>query len=403
MFYDEKEHQPPQQRENELFAKLSQHLAKVVKNKAFYAEHLAGYDISGVNSYESLQELPILHKADIMAAQAKSKPFGGLVNMGELNGGRVFVSPGPIFEPQIEWGGARALFAAGIGRGDIVCNSFSYHFTPGGFILDDALVKLGAIVFPAGTGNSEQQVQAINAVRASAYCGTPDYLKTLLEKAGELKLDISSIKKALVSGGALYPSLREFYKGEGINVLQAYATADLGVLAYETQQNQDSMIINENLIVEICKVGSGEPVAEGEVGEIIVTNFSSVYPLVRFATGDLSAFISGASPCGRTNKRIKGWLGRADQRTKVKGMFIDPKQINELCKKVATIKKARLVIERKNEKDEMKLLVVGEGVLDIELIKQNLKEITKINGEVEQVKTLANDGKIISDEREYNK
>lgn len=409
--YDDLETRNAAAREGKLFSSLSEHLQSAVKNAPGLAVHLDGHDLTKVNSREALAALPVLRKPALMEAQAKSPPFGGFANMAALAGNRVFLSPGPIWEPQgmgvDPWGGARALFAAGMRSGDIVHNALAYHMTPGGFIMDEALRALGATVFPAGIGNTEMQVEAAAALQPAAYVGTPDYLKVILDKADELGVDLSCIKTALVSGGALFPSMREEYQSRGVMVTQAYATADLGVIAYESVLNgqlQDGMVVNENLIVEICRPGTGDPVAEGEVGELVVTNFSQSYPLVRFGTGDLSAVLAGQSSCGRTNMRIKGWMGRADQRTKVKGMFVDPKQIDMVVKKHAEISSARLIVERVGDQDAMRLLVVASGSDDVstDAISATLREVCNLGGIVELADELPNDGKIIDDQRDYD-
>ncbi|MEN0041515.1 MAG: AMP-binding protein, partial [Pseudomonadota bacterium] len=302
------------------------------------------------------------------------------------------------------WSGARALYAAGFRCGDMVHNALSYHATPGGFILDEALRALGCTVFPAGVGGTEQQVQAAAHLRPIAYTGTPDYLKTMLDKADDMGRDLSSIKRAMVSGGALFPSMREAYRERGIDVMQSYATADLGVIAYETKGLDglcDGMVVNEGLIVEIVRPGTGDPVATGEVGELVVTNFSKTYPLVRFATGDLSAVLDEPSPCGRTNMRIKGWMGRADQRTKVKGMFVDPKQVAEIIAAHPGASAARLTVSRDGDSDAMHLQVKGQG-LDVDALAKTLRAVTSLGGSVELVDRLPNDGKVIDDTRDYD-
>ena len=408
-FFDELETLDHDQREEGLFSRLPAHLESAVKVAPGLARHLDGHDLSKVNSREALANLPVLRKAELMDAQTANPPFGGFANQDTLKGNRVFLSPGPIWEPQglgvDPWGEARSLFAAGFRPGDIAHTALSYHMTPGGFILDEGLRALGCTVFPAGIGNTEMQVEAASALQPVAYVGTPDYLKVILDKAEELGTDLSCFKKAVVSGGALFPSMREEYQERGVSVLQAYATADLGIIAYESQTNgapNPGMIVNENLIVEICRPGTGDPVAEGEVGELVVTNFSQAYPLVRFGTGDLSAVLPGQSPCGRTNMRINGWMGRADQRTKVKGMFVDPKQIAALVKRHPEISAARLVVERAGDQDAMRLLVTSNGVVDADSVSASLREITKLGGAVEVVAELPNDGKVISDERDYD-
>ncbi|MEE9314987.1 MAG: phenylacetate--CoA ligase family protein [Rhizobiaceae bacterium] len=405
--FDKRETRNQKERESDLFNRLPTHLKSAVGVSPGLSKHLSGQDLGAVNSREVLAKLPVLRKPELMAAQAKSPPFGGFVNMKALEGARVFLSPGPIWEPQGEgvdpWLGARALYAAGFRKGHMVHNALSYHMTPGGFILDEGLRALGCTVFPGGIGNTEMQVDAAVALQPVAYTGTPDYLKVMLDKAEEMGKDLSCIKRALVSGGALFPSMRDDYAKRGVEVLQAYATADLGVIAYESTFDggpTEGMIVNEDLIVEIVRPGTGDPVNEGEVGELVVTNFSLTYPLVRFGTGDLSAVLPGQSPCGRSNMRIKGWMGRADQRTKVKGMFVDPKQIAELVKRHGEIDGARLVVARDGDQDAMRLLVKGKGV-DTDAVAASLRELTKLGGVVKVVQELPNDGKVISDERNY--
>ncbi|MFZ2100841.1 MAG: AMP-binding protein, partial [Oricola sp.] len=328
------------------------------------------------------------------------------------DGGRVFMSPGPVWEPQPSgidpWHGARAFFAAGIRRGDLVHNSLSYHMTPGGFILDEGARAVGARVFPAGVGNTEQQVEAAAFLKPNAYAGTPDFLKMMLDKAAEMGRDLSSITKALVSGGALFPSMRAEYAERGVTVMQAYATADLGAIAYESAHDGailPGMIVSENMIIEIVRPGTGDPVPAGEVGELVVTSFNTAYPLIRFGTGDLSAVLDERSPCGRSNMRIKGWMGRADQRTKVKGMFVDPKQVDAVVKSVPGIARARLVVDRDGDSDAMTLIVEPSNgaTPDTAALGAALVAHTKLRGAVEISASLPNDGKVIDDRRDYSK
>lgn len=406
--FDARERQEPDQREADLFAKLPDLLGHATASAEGWAAHLAGQDLASVTSRSALAGLPVLRKSELLKKQKENPPFGGFL-AGSLDGvARVFMSPGPIWEPQAEgddpWNGARALFATGFRRGDVVINAFSYHLTPGGFILDHGARALGCTVFPAGVGNTEMQLEAIEVLKPSGFICTPDYLKIILDKGDELGRDVSSIKRALVSGGALFPSLREEYQSRGISVNQCYATADLGVIAYESDA-RDGMIVNEDYIVEIVRPGTNDPVPEGEVGELVVTVFNRTYPLIRFGTGDLSAVLPGVSPCGRTNRRIAGWMGRADQRTKIKGMFVDPVQIAEIIKSHDEIGKARLTVSRDGETDAMALAVEvnqqADGLAD--RIGQTLRDVTKLRGTVELVSagSLPNDGKVISDERDY--
>lgn len=410
-FFDNAETADPVERERLLFGRLPAFLTDISANISGWKQRLTGLDLTSVNSRAALATLPVLRKSELMAAQADEPPFGGFADTKLLEGSRVFMSPGPIWEPQPPgidpWQVARALFAAGIRKGDLVHNALSYHMTPGGFMLDEGARTLGANVFPAGTGNTEQQVMAAAKIRPVAYMGTPDYLKVLLDKAAEMECDLSSIEKAMVSGGALFPSMREEYRERGVSVLQAYATAEIGVIAYETMSEGEplpGMICNENLIVEIVRPGTGEPVPHGEVGELVVTSFNVAYPFVRLGTGDLSAVLDEPSPCGRTNMRIKGWMGRADQRTKVKGMFVDPAQIEEIKKAVPGIAGARLVVFRDGEQDAMKLQIVAElgQAPDLQQLAATLTNVTKLKGAVELIADLPNDGKVIDDCRDYS-
>ncbi len=413
-YFDSAEVREPQERERELFAKLPVFLASVLDSAPGLAKWLNGIDPAEINSREALVAVPVLHKADLMEFQKEDPPFGGFASAEALKGSRVFQSPGPIWEPQglgiDPWQTARAFFSAGVRPGNIVHNAFSYHMTPGGFIIDTGARALGCTVFPAGIGNTETQVEAAAFLKPDAYAGTPDFLKILMKKAQDMGADLSSIKRALVSGGALFPSQRKKYREQGISVMQCFATAEFGLIAHETMDSDgnpnDGMVVNENLIVEIVRPGTGIPVAEGEVGEVVVTNFNPSYPMLRLATGDLSAFISEPSPCGRTNLRIKGWLGRADQRTKVKGMFVDPRQIAELVKRHPEIDRARLTVARKNDSDVMALSVEAKGNIlpNADAIAATLREITKLRGDVAFVVPggLPNDGKVIADERDYS-
>ena len=319
---------------------------------------------------------------------------------------RILVSPGPIFEPEGAgldwWGAARAFFAAGFRKGDIVHNTFSYHLTPGGHIMESGARALGCPVIPAGTGNTEQQLEAIAALKPDGYVGTPDFLKILLDKAAEAKVDTTSIRNALVSGAAFPPSLQKDIAGRGIEAYQAYATAELGVISYETAARA-GMVVNEGLIVEIVKPGANDPVADGEIGEIVVTRLCAEYPLLRFGTGDMSKVLPGISPCGRTNMRLAGWLGRADQTTKVKGMFVHPGQIAEVGRRHPELGRLRLVVARANEQDVMTLRAeCGSSDADLAAkIAETLRAATKLGGKVEFVApgSLPMDGKVISDER----
>ena len=412
-FMDGLEQRDPAARERETFAAFAALMAVSLPRLPALGQWLGTPAAAAFADRAALANLPVMRKSDLMELQAANPPFGGLADAEALAGNRVFLSPGPVWEPQglgaDPWSSARALFAAGFRSGDIVHNALSYHMTPGGFILDEGARALGCLVFPTGTGNTEQQVDAAAQLKPVGYTGTPDYLKIILEKADEMGRDLSSFRRALVSGGALFPSLRQYYAERGIAVLQAYATADLGVIAYESADGQGGahpgMIVSENMIVEIVRPGTGDPVPDGEVGELVVTTLNRAYPLVRFGTGDLSKILPGASPCGRTGPRIAGWMGRADQRTKVKGMFVDPKQIAALVAAHPDIARARLAVTRAGESDAMTLSVEPKAgaAPDVAAIAATLTALTKLRGDVviAAVGSLPNDGKVISDERDY--
>jgi len=410
--FDALEVRDPAAREADFFARFAPFLAEAMGQAPGLRQHLGDIDPLAITSRAALTGLPVLRKAELMAMQEANPPFGGFVPASALAGARVFMSPGPVWEPQgpghDPWNAARALAAAGFKKGDIVVNCFGYQLTPGGFILDEGLKALGCTVFPAGPGNTDLQVAAIAALKPAGYVGTPDFLKVILDKAAEASTDASSISKALVSGGALFASLRDDYASRGVAVLQAYATADVGVIAYESAVEGapcEGLIVNEDIVVEIVRPGTGEPVPDGEVGEVAVTTLNRAYPLVRFGTGDLSAVLAGASPCGRTNIRLKGWMGRADQRTKVKGMFVDPAQVAAIVRAVPEAARARLVVARDGEQDAMTLLVEpGRGAAPDEAeLAAALAAETHLKGAVEIVAagSLPNDGKVIDDQRDY--
>jgi len=403
--FDALETRDPELREREQLARLPDLIARAV-TAAGWAKQLGGVDVRSVTSRAALATLPLLRKAELIALQKVNPPFGGLnlTPPGKMR--RLLLSPGPIFEPEGAgsdwWGAAPALFAAGFRAGDIVHNAFSYHLTPGGFILEAGAHALGCAVIPAGVGNTEQQLEAIEHFKPSGYVGTPDFLKILLDTAIASGRDAASLKRGLVSGAALPASLRLELSSRGVAVLQCYATADLGVIAYESAA-RDGMIVNESLILEIVRPGTGEPVADGEVGEIVVTSFNPDYPMIRFATGDLSAVLPGPSPCGRTNMRIQGWMGRADQTTKIKGMFVHPGQIAEIAKRHPELARVRLVVTREGEQDAMTLMAESTSeAADLSgAVAATLQAITKLRGEVRLVApgALPNDGKIIADQR----
>jgi phenylacetate-CoA ligase len=410
---DASEVRDPEEREQDFFRRFAPFLADALKGAPGPARHLGKIDPASIVSRQALAALPVLRKDRLMALQAEHPPFGGFVPADALNGTRVFMSPGPIWEPQgpgpDPWGALRALRAAGFRPGDVVVNTYAYHMTPGGFIMEEGARALGCTVFPAGPGNSEAQALAIAALKPVGYLGTPDFLKVILDKAAETKRDASSLKRAHVSGGALFPSLRADYAARGVSVLQAYATADIGVIAYETLHagaSCEGMVVNEDILVEIVRPGTGEPVPDGEVGEIVATTLNRAYPLVRFATGDLSAVLPGRSPCGRTNMRLKGWMGRADQRTKVKGMFVDPAQIAALLKRHPGVSRARLVVTREREMDATLLQAEGDrGTVDAARLAQDFQNATGLRvseSEVVPPGSLPNDGKVIDDRRKYD-
>jgi phenylacetate-coenzyme A ligase PaaK-like adenylate-forming protein len=406
-FYDSLETRDPQSREREFFAQLPGTIANAMQAPG-WARQLAGIDPKSVTSRKALAALPVLRKADLKELQQKNPPFGGFAVTPPGKARRLLMSPGPIFEPEGHgkdwWGAARALHAAGFRPGDIVHNAFAYHLTPGGFILESGAHALGCAVIPGGIGNTEQQVEAIAVLKPNGYTGTPDFLKILLDIAQKLGKDASSLKRGLVSGAALPSSLRQELASRGVDVLQSYATAELGVIAYESSACE-GMIVNETVLVEIVRPGTGDPVVDGEVGEVVVTSFNRDYPMIRLATGDLSAVLAGQSPCGRTNLRIKGWMGRADQTTKVKGMFVHPGQVAEIAKRHPELGRLRLAVGREAEQDVMTLYAECHGAregLD-ETVAASLQAVTKLRGHVKLVEpgSLPNDGKIIADERSY--
>ncbi|MGY2807701.1 phenylacetate--CoA ligase family protein [Bradyrhizobium sp. USDA 4506] len=403
--YDALETRDPAEREAALFARLPEVLRKAMAAPA-YANLLRGTDPASITSREALAGLPVLRKSELPALHKAAPPFGGFVADTPGSFARLFTSPGPIFEPEGRqadpWRGARALFAAGFREGDVVLNTFSYHLTPGGFIFDAAARALGCAVIPAGPGNTEQQFELIEAYRPIGYSGTPDFLKILLDAAATAGRDVSSIKRALVSGAAFPKSLQEEMKSRGVEAYQAFGTADLGLIAFETAA-REGMTVNEDLILEIVKPGTGDPVAPGDVGEIVVTSLDPHHPWIRLALGDLTAALTGPSRCGRTNMRIKGWMGRADQTTKVKGMFVRPDQIAEIGKRHPELGRLRLVVTRAGEADAMTLRAECASAADAlqSDVAATLRAVTKLGGTVELVGTgsLPNDGKVIADER----
>jgi phenylacetate-CoA ligase len=403
--YDTRETREPAVREADLFARLPDVLRKAMAAPA-YAERLMGIDPASIANRAALARLPVLRKSELPPLHKAAPPFGGFVADAPGSFARLFTSPGPIFEPEGRqddpWRGARALFAVGFRPGDVVLNTFSYHLTPGGFIFDTSARALGCAVIPAGPGNTEQQFELIDAYRPVGYSGTPDFLKILLDAAAAAGRDVSSIKRAMVSGAAFPPSLQQEIKSRGIDAYQAFGTADLGLVAFETPA-REGMVVNEDLILEIVKPGTGDPVVEGDVGEIVVTSLDPHHPWIRLALGDLTAALPGTSPCGRTNMRIKGWMGRADQTTKVKGMFIRPEQIAEIGKRHNKLGRLRLVVTREGEADAMTLQAecASPGDAIKNELAATLRSVTKLGGNVALVAmgSLPNDGKVIADER----
>lgn len=404
--FDDLETRDPAAREAALFAALPAQLAHAKANAPYFGRLLAAVEPTAVRDRAALAALPVTRKSALPELQAAEPPFGGLCAVPPGGLARIFASPGPIFDPEPHgrdpWRMARALFASGIRAGDLLHNTFAYHLTPAGSMFETAGHALGCAVIPAGTGNSEQQAQAIAALRPRAYVGTPDFLKILLEKADAAGLDAGSIRVGHVTGGPFLPDAKAYYRARDIDVYQSYGTADLGLIAYETPA-RDGLVVDEGVIVEIVRPGTGDPVPDGEVGEVVVTSFSAAYPLLRFATGDLSAVLPGASPCGRTNVRLKGWMGRADQTTKIKGMFVHPHQVAEVVRRHPEILRARLTVGRADASDTMTLACEvaspAEGLATA--IAETLGTATKLRGTVTLVPpgSLPNDGKVIEDAR----
>jgi phenylacetate-coenzyme A ligase PaaK-like adenylate-forming protein len=411
--FDKAEIRTPQAREAALMAALPAQVAHAMKHAAGFARILAGVDAAAVSSRQALARLPVTRKSELSELQKALPPLGGLNAVPVAKLAKLFVSPGPIYDPggagDDWWRTARALHAAGLRAGDLVINTLAYHFVPAGSMFDSGARAIGCTVVPAGTGQTEMQVAAIRDLRISSFVGTPSFLKLIVEKADDMKADISCLKKALVGAEYLPPALRSAMRERGIQVLQMYGSADLGLIAYETHAPDgsvnDGMILEEALILEIVRPGTGDPVAPGEVGEVVVTTFNPDYPLIRFATGDLSAVLDVPSPCGRTNVRIKGWMGRADQTTKVRAMFVTPKQVNEVVRRHPEILKARLVVEGETGNDRMTLKceVKAQPAGLADTVVASIRELTKLRGEVELLPpgTLPNDGKVIEDARKY--
>ncbi len=403
-YFDDLETRTEAARAEAIAAALPQQIAHA-QGLAGYGEALAAAEAGDVRSVGDLAALPVLRKSDLVSAQSAAAPFGGLTARSANGFAHVFQSPGPIYEPGGDghdwWRMGRFLHACGVGAGDIVQNCFGYHLTPAGMIFENGARAVGATVLPAGTGQTELQARAAADLGCTAYAGTPDYLKTILDKATEMGLDLR-ITKAAVGGGALFPSLRQEYAERGIACLQCYATADLGNIAYESEA-QEGLIVDEGVIVEIVTPGTGDPVTPGEVGEVVVTTLNPDYPLIRFATGDLSALMEGQSPCGRTNIRIRGWMGRADQTTKIKGMFVRPEQVAALVARHDEISRARVIASREGERDVMTVQIEADGG-EPDSYAASVAEALKLKGRVEVVArgSLPNDGKVIEDRRSYD-
>ena len=404
-FYDALETRSPEEREAALFEALRIQIKDAQTRSPAFAKILEGIDADAVIDRAALAKLPVLRKSSLVEMQKADPPFGGLTTRPASEFNYVFQSPGPIYEPGMAtpdwWRFGRALYAGGLRADDICINCFAYHLTPAGALFDSGARAVGATVLPGGVGNTEAQVNAAADVGATAYAGTPDFLKVMMEKAAELGRELK-ITKAIVGGGPLFPQIRQYYTDHGISCVQGYGTADLGSIAYETPP-MEGMTVDEGCIVEIVRPGTGDPVPDGDVGEVLVTLINPDYPLIRFATGDMSAVLAGPSPCGRTNMRIKGWMGRADQTTKVKGMFVRPEQIAEVLKRHPEVTKARLIVDRDGDADVMTLQVESLGC-DATAIEATLRDVVKLRGSVAQVTpdSLPNDGKVIDDVRKFD-
>jgi phenylacetate-CoA ligase len=411
---DPLETRDPQDRERDLMARLPQLVAHA-QTAPGWARILHGVEAADIRSRAALAQLPVTRKSDLRTLQQNDPPFGGLTATPSGRLRRLFMSPGPIFDPEGHapdwWRFSRPMAAIGLRAGHIVQNCFSYHFTPAAFMVEGGAAKLGCAVIPAGIGQTEMQVQAMAQLKPDAYIGTPSFLKIIIEKAREMDADISSVRRAMVGAEALPPSLRRWLQDNGVpHVLQMYGSADVGNIAYESEsggQVNPGMILDEELILEIVRPGTGDPVAAGEVGEVAVTSFNPDYPLIRFGTGDLSAVLAGVSPCGRTNTRIKGWMGRADQTTKVRAMFVHPSQVAEITRRYPEILKARLVVTGAMAQDVMTLHCETHDPVavsaNLPAIVETIRDVTKLRGEVKLVArgTLPNDGKVIEDARKY--
>lgn len=404
--FDELETRHPDVRARAVAARLPMLVAGAIEKAPGWARHLAGVDPAAITSREALAALPLLRRADLIALQNEKPPFGSFNTVTPGRARRILMSAGPIFEPESmepdAYGAGRALFAAGIRTDDIVVNCFSYHLAPDAYLMESGLKAVGCAVIPGGIGDIGQQVDAIAHVQPSAYTGTPDVLKALLDHAAEHGKNVSSLKRGLVCGAALSPMLRTEFASRGIEVLQCYAIAGMGVVAYEADA-RGGLIVNEHVLVEIVKPGTGDPVPDGEVGELVVTSFNAAYPMIRFATGDLSAVLPGSSPCGRTNLRINGWMGHAEQTIRIRGIVVHPGQVAQVARRHRELGRVRLVVTRSGEHDQMTLLAecaTPSGALAL-AAGESLQAATDMRGEVQLLApgTLPNDGKMIADER----
>ena len=410
--FDARETREPQVRERAQLSRLPALIAQAQQTPG-WSRILAGVTAADIDSWQALAQLPVTSKSDLKSLQAIEPPFAGLTNTPPRALRRLFMSPGPIFDPEGHgddwWRMARPLYATGLRAGHVIQNCFSYHFTPAAFMIEGGAARIGCGVIPAGVGQTEMQVQAIAALRPDAYTGTPSFLKMIIEKAHEMGADIACLQYALVGAEALPPSLRQWLNNHGVPyVTQMYGSADIGTIAYETLtegQVNSGMVIDEDIIVEIVRPGTGDPVASGEVGEVVVTSFNADYPLVRFGTGDMSAMLAGVSPCGRTSMRIRGWLGRADQTTKIRAMFVHPSQVADIARRHPAVTRARLVVSGQMGNDIMTLVcevAASDAALEAALV-ESIRDVTKLRGEVRIVApgSLPNDGKVIDDARTY--